>query len=212
MCWRFSLLRVGRLCAVFAVSVLLVTACGGDSGSDSDRADSATTEATTDDTSMDDSTDTSADDVDESDDDQSDDSAEPADGVDRSGELVGRWDIVNYALNDGGLTNVVGDGAQITYADDGTLTYDTGCNDGSSTYETSGVYVVPDSPLDDTPEGQEITMGPDFEQTAIGCEGFLGDQDADLPARFGEATRFVIDGDTLSLLDEFLLVEATRAS
>ena len=59
--------------------------------------------------------------------------------------------------------------------------------------------------------GKSITIGPGYEQTEIGCEGFLGEQDIDIPSRLVEATRFRIDGDQMLLLDEFLLVEATRA-
>ena len=105
---------------------------------------------------------------------------------------------------------MLGEDVHITYAADGTVSYGTGCNQGSSVYTTSGVYFVPESALDDTPEGQAIAIGSTFEQTEIGCDGFLGEQDADIPARLAEATRFRIDGDRLLLLDEFLLVEATR--
>ena len=141
-----------------------------------------------------------------------DDPSAGAAGVDRSAELVGRWDIVNYVMESGGLTNVLGEDVHVSFAADGTVSYFTGCNQGGSTYTTSGGYLVPDSALDDTPEGQSIVIGPAFEQTEIGCEGFLGEQDVDIPARLIEATRFRIDGDQMLLLDEFLLVEAVRAS
>ncbi len=151
--------------------------------------------------------------VDEVNDPPSDD--EPAlidDGEDRRAELVGRWDIMHYALPDGaGLTNAFGDGPVfIEFGVDGTIAYGTGCNEGTTGYMASGFYVVPKSALDDTPEGQPITIGPSFEQTEIGCDGFLGDQDRDLPANMGAATRFVFDGDLLRLYDDLLLIEATK--
>ncbi len=132
---------------------------------------------------------------------------------DRSAELVGRWDVVSYALPDGGsLTNVVGDAPVfIEFGTDGTVGYHTGCNAGGTGYTTGDDYAVPESALDDTPEGQTIGMGPEFEQTEIGCDGFLGDQDQDLPAAMAAASRFVLDGDRLLLLDEFLLIEAARS-
>lgn len=135
-------------------------------------------------------------------------------GEDRSAELLGRWEVVNYALPDGGgLTNVVGDEPVfIEFKADGSVDYNTGCNSGGTGYETSGTYYVPDSALDDTPEGQPIILGPGFEQTEIGCDGFLGDQDRDLPNDMGAATRFILDGDRLLLLDEFLLIEMTKSS
>jgi hypothetical protein len=131
-------------------------------------------------------------------------------GVDRSAELVGRWNIINYVLPDGGgLTNVVGsEQPYIEFLTDGSVGYHTGCNGGSGSYATSGTYLVPDSALDDTPEGQPITLGPAFQQTEIGCEGFLGDQDLDLPANFGAASRFILRDGELLLLDEFILVIA----
>jgi len=133
-------------------------------------------------------------------------------GQDRGAELVGRWEVVNYVLPDGGgLTNIVGaDPVFFEFNTDGTLSYNTGCNGGTTDYATSGAYLVPSSPLDDTLEGQPITIGPSFTQTEIGCEGFLGDQDRDLPADMGAASRFRIDDDQLRLLDEFVLVIATR--
>ncbi len=133
-------------------------------------------------------------------------------GVDRSGELLGTWEIITYRLPDDALTNVLGEDAHLTFAADGTLTYGTGCNQGSTTYVTAGFYVVPDSPLDETPEGQSIALGPEFVQTEIGCEGFLGEQDVDIPLRMQDATRFRIFEGNLLLLDEFMVIEATVAN
>lgn len=134
-------------------------------------------------------------------------------GEDRSGELLGRWEVINYLWpGGGGLTNVFGDDPVfIEFNADGSVDYNTGCNSGGTVFATSGTYYVPASALDDRPKGQAITIGPVFEQTERGCDGFLGDQDRDLPADMGAATRFILDGDRLSLLDEFLLIEATKS-
>ena len=134
-------------------------------------------------------------------------------GEDRSSELLGRWEITNYSLPDGGgFTNVVGDDPVfIEFNADGSVNYNTGCNSGGTQFATSGTYYVPESALDDQPAGQSISLGPAFEQTERGCEGFLGDQDRDLPDNLGKAMRFVLDGDRLILLDEFLLVEAVKS-
>lgn len=141
------------------------------------------------------------------------DDPSPSTGEDRSAELLGRWEVANYQLPDGGgLTNVVGDAPVfIEFNADGTISYHTGCNAGGTEFTTAGTYIVPESALDDTPEGQSIDIGPQFEQTEEGCDGFLGDQDVDLPANMDAATRFTLDGDRLLLLDEFLLIEATRS-
>lgn len=142
-----------------------------------------------------------------------DDQEGPPTGQDRSAELLGRWDVASYLLPDGGsFTNVVGEvPVFIEFGADGTISYHTGCNPGGTEFTTSGSYFLPESALDDTPEGQAINIGPVFEQAEDGCDGFLGDQDRDLPANMGAATRFALDGDRLLLLDEIRLIEATRS-
>ena len=135
-------------------------------------------------------------------------------GEDRSAELLGRWEVINYALPDGGgLTNVVGDDPVfIEFKTDGLVDYNTGCNSGGTEFAASGTYYEPESALDNEPAGQPLTLGPAFEQTERGCDGFLGDQDRDLPDNMGEVSRFVLDGDRLLLVDEFLLIESVRSS
>lgn len=175
--------------------MLVGTACGGDEPASTTADSPATTAApTTSATTM------------------APEDPAPAAGEDRSGELLGRWEVVNYVLPDGGsITNVVGeDPVFIEFNADGTITYNTGCNSGGSQYETSDSYYMPESALDDVPEGQSITLGPLFEQTEIGCEGFLGDQDRDLPDNMAAVTRFILGDDQLLLLDERMLIEASR--
>ena len=141
-----------------------------------------------------------------------DEPAAPPEGVDRSTDLVGTWNVTFYALPDGGgRTNVIAGSApvQITFDADGTATYHTGCNAGSTTFATDGVYVVPESALDETPEGQPVTIDQGMQEEQ-GCEGFLGEQDVDLPAAWRQAERFRLDGDLLILSAEFFLLEAER--
>jgi heat shock protein HslJ len=87
------------------------------------------------------------------------------------------------------------------------LTFQTGCNGGTATWETSGGYYEPSSGLDDTPEGQTIRIG-DLASEGELCDGFLGEQDADIGANLEKASRFVLDDDGggLLLLDEFVLL------
>ncbi len=190
--WRLTIAALGL--------ILITAACGGDDVSGLDRPDDQISSSTA--ASDDGVADAPAD----------DEPPPPTGGDDRGAELIGRWQVSNYVLPDGGLTNVVGaDPVFLEFGLDGALSYHTGCNGGTTDYTTSGAYVVPKSALDDVREGQPITIGPSFVQTEIGCEGFLGDQDRDFPANMGAATRFRIDGDRLLLLDEFLLIEATKA-
>ncbi|MDW3220540.1 MAG: META domain-containing protein [Acidimicrobiales bacterium] len=192
-------LLAGALC-------LLVAACGDDADGPLPGGQPLPTDAPSDD---------AGDNADDSGDDGGDidlfGDDEPS--VDRSADLVGRWTIDNYSLPDGaGLTNVVGETpAFIEFNGDGSLAYHTGCNSGSGQWSTSGTYYVPSSALDDEPEGQSIAIT-DLRQTEIGCDGFLGEQDVDLPANFAAATRFrIADDGSISLLDEFLLVSTVPA-
>ena len=190
---RTDLGRLGRL-TIGAVGFILITAaCGGsdrlDLGAPADQTSASTAAPSTAATD-----------------------APAVGGNDRSTEVIGRWEVTHYVLPDGAFTNVVGaDPVFMEFNADGTLAFHTGCNSGGTDFATSGAYLVPTSGLDDTPEGQPITIGPLFEQTERGCEGFLGDQDRDLPANMAAATRFRIDDGQLRLLDEFLLIEATKA-
>ena len=184
----------------YLLGVLALVAAGCGSGEDSSGEDSGSTETTTAAIATTESPPAVED-------------TQAGDGEDRSAELVGRWEVTHYTLpGGGGLTNIVGDApVYIEFAADGTISYHTGCNAGGSAYTTRGTYAVPKSALDDVAEGQAITIGPVFEQTEQGCDGFLGDQDRDLPADMGAATRFILDGERLLLLDEFLLIDTTRS-
>ena len=190
----------GRLFRAAIVLILITTACSSDDISGLDGPGDSTGSSTI----------TSGEGVSDA---PSGDSQPAPAGDDRGTELVGRWEISDYVLPDGGgLTNVVGDHPVfLEFGADGILSHGTGCTEGAADYATSEAYVVPKSALDDTLEGQPITIGPSFQQTEIGCEGFLGEQDRDLPIDMGAATRFRIDGDRLLLLDEFLLIKATKA-
>jgi hypothetical protein len=188
--------QLRQLYIAVAALVLVAVACGGDDDP------ATTTAASSETTSAPTTTATSS---------PQDEPGTPA-GEDRGGELLGRWEIINYLLpGGGGLTNVVGDDPVfIEFKSDGSVDYNTGCNSGGTEFATSGTYYEPESALDDTPAGQPITLGPVFEQTERGCDGFLGEQDRDLPDNMGAVTRFVLDDDRLLLVDEFLLIEAVR--
>lgn len=184
-----------RLPVVVALIAVTVVACGGDTadttstsaGPGATAGPAGTTEATL-------------------------DTSNGTTGVDRSGEIVGRWTIEFYRQADGARTNIVGDDPVfIEFASDGTLTFHTGCNPGSATYVTQGTYYVPESALDEEPEGQAVRISGLSTDSAT-CEGFLGDQDTDFAAALQDASRFMLDEGNLLLLDEFFLVEASPSS
>jgi hypothetical protein len=193
---RHPIVRLASWAGILVAAMLILASCGDDSGSvpfapPTDAPQSTPLESAPDNT---------------------DDPGEPA-GLDRRAELIGSWEIVNYTLTDGGsLTNIVGDVTPfIEFMADGTLAFQTGCNRGDATWEASGSYTEP-SPLDDDPEGQPIRID-DISKDTAACDGFLGEQDADLAAHLEAAERFLlIDSGGMSLLAEFVLIRAETAT
>lgn len=132
-------------------------------------------------------------------------------GEDPSEEIVGRWMIEYYRDASRARTNVLGDEPPfIEFGSDGSLTFHTACNAGSGIYSVDGAYYVPESALDDRPEGQSLRLD-DLTIDSATCEGFIGEQDTDLFTDFGSVSRFVLDEGRLLLLDEFFLLQATPA-
>ena len=111
---------------------------------------------------------------------------------DRTGDLVGRWLILEFLDREGAFGSVTVRGAapELTFAADGTIVFHTGCNRGDTTFATSGVY--------DGDAGQAITIDQGVAEEA-GCDFGLGEQNVALPAAWQQAERFVFDGDTLEL-------------
>ena len=194
---------------IVVAALLFLSACGDDSEAPSADETSEDSGEDTPDTPEDPSAERPATDKPANGDDLGADS-----DADRSAELTGRWEIVNYTLTaGGGLTTIVGDVTPyLEFSADSSLTFQTGCNGGSATWETSGGYYEPSSGLDDTSEGQIIQIG-DREKEQQLCDGFLGEQDADISANLERASRFVLNDDGgLLLLDEFVLVISEPAA
>jgi heat shock protein HslJ len=67
------------------------------------------------------------------------------DRFDTRDHVVGRWEIVNVNTGDAIVSVVPGTDPTVTFADDGTLQVETGCNTGAGTWEL---------------RGDELTFGP----------------------------------------------------
>jgi hypothetical protein len=111
---------------------------------------------------------------------------------DASDELLGSWLIQAYQDREGQFSDVTIRGAapELTFAADGSLVFHTGCNQGDTTYRTTGIY--------DGVNGQTLTIAPGVTEEAY-CDFGLGEQNIALPAAWLQATVFVLDGDTLEL-------------
>lgn len=108
--------------------------------------------------------------------------------LDREEALIGTWDVIQLATTDA-VTGVL-DGTEPTveFLDDGTLSANTGCNNGGSSWEL---------------DGAQLTIGP-IASTQMACEDPAGimDQEADLFAALEASKQIDITGDTLMLLRE----------
>ncbi|MEM9521849.1 MAG: META domain-containing protein [Actinomycetota bacterium] len=115
--------------------------------------------------------------------------------TDRSTELAGRWVVLRYATPAGEVVDVLVESTapSLEFGPDGSIVFHTGCNQGDTTFSTTGVH--------DRSAGQAITI----EQGSIEeaeCLGELGAQDLDLPRAWQRADRFVLDGARLSLTND----------
>ena len=125
---------------------------------------------------------------------------------DATGDLLGRWLIQAYQDREGRFSDVTIRGAvpELTFGADGSLVFHTGCNQGDTTYRTTGVY--------DGVNGQALTIAPGVTEEAY-CDFGLGEQNIALPAAWLQATVFVLDSGTLELrtADGTVVLSAERA-
>ena len=75
----------------------------------------------------------------------------------------------------------------LTFAADGSLNGNTGCNSFSTTYEV---------------DGDRMTIDPQIAATLQACEPAVNDQEAAVFAALGDTTKYSIDGNDLRLLDD----------
>jgi heat shock protein HslJ len=169
--------RVRALLIVGAIT-LLAAGCGDDGGSDTAPTDTDSTDTGSTDT---DSTDTGA--------------------TDRGPDLVGDWTITSYQLAGAlGEAEPLGpDPVTISFGDDGTFTFSTGCNTGEGEWEAWGAYYVPEDEDDDIPEGQGIEFD-GISVTEIDCDEDRADQDLSIGGAIRAAMRFTVGDGSFTLL------------
>lgn len=110
------------------------------------------------------------------------------DALDRYQALVGTWDVVNLATPNAVTGPIAGTEPTVTFADDGTVSATTGCNQGSGDWQL---------------EGDALSISP-LAATQRACESPEGimDQEAALFTALDETAQLSIAGDTLTLLRE----------
>lgn len=106
--------------------------------------------------------------------------------LDRYQALVGDWDVVNLATPDAVTGPIDGTAPTVSFADDGTVSATTGCNDGSGEWQL---------------EGDALSIGP-LAATFRTCDSPEGvmDQEAALFQALEDTAQMSIAGDTLTLL------------
>lgn len=193
--------KLVRIIAIAAALGLLAASCGDDGGSPSGDTSGDDSGTVSDDTSGGDTAD------DASSDDGSDDGS---DADDRSAELVGTWDIVAFQLA-GAEGEAEPTGAPtITFAADGTIAFDTGCNTGEGEYETGFPYFAPD---DDAGLVGQVIAFDGLARTEIACEPDFDDQDLAIPGAIRAATLFeFIDGNLALWRDGNIMIAAEPAT
>lgn len=160
---------------LLTVGALLFGACGGDPGdgaadnttTDPDDSGPVTTQPATESTPAEPSSD------------------EDAATIDPPVDFAGTsWVITNYNYGPSstGITNPLGEEAVLVFAEDGTLTGHTGCNEFAGTWEITGPYYLYDEgakAFDDAIDGQPIAIAAEL-TTSVECEGFVAEQDVDV--------------------------------
>ena len=190
-----------RTAAIVVGVVLLVSACGDDSGDEAGADPTPSSDATTTVPAGDATTTAPAGEAEPTGDD------EP---TDRSDELIGEWTITTFQLAGalGEAPPVGDDPATIHFADDGTFTFSTGCNTGEGSWEPFGVYQPAND--DGIPEGQSISFD-GIASTEIACDDERADQDLAIGGAIRATHLFILDGTTLTLYrDGNVMIEATR--
>jgi heat shock protein HslJ len=148
-----------RITSVLIVLLMTVAACGGSDTDDTSAPDDTTTTtaaasgSTTTATAAPSSTTTTT--------------AEPS--VDAP-ELGGTsWNVTDYRLPDGSITNVWKTDVTIAFGDDGTVSGSSGCNDYEGTWAVAGAWNEFESGVPDPEDGQELILS-DLAWTERACE------------------------------------------
>jgi len=114
-------------------------------------------------------------------------------GEDRS--LVGSWKLIEFGPRGSTQPAVEGTDAGLTFNDDGTVGGSTGCNGAGSEY---------------TVDGDQIEFAP-FVSTLMACEDPLMEQESTFHQVLNGTADYEIDGDTLTLARDGMVLVFTAA-
>lgn len=121
-------------------------------------------------------------------------------GVDAP-ELGGtNWNVTNYRLESGSITNVWLTDVTISFAADGTVSGTAGCNDYEATWTVSGAYDEFESGVPDPNDGQDLVFD-SLSWTEAVCDEAIMEQEAEILDLLQRGGRWVLIRDSFNLRD-----------
>ncbi|MCJ7780202.1 MAG: META domain-containing protein [Acidimicrobiia bacterium] len=171
-----------RLVASLILVALLLASCGhtADDSADTTLAPTTTTTATT--TTLPPTT-------------MAAPTTEPAASVEAPALADTSWNVVDYRLPDGVITNIWKTDVTISFSADGTVSGSAGCNVYEGTWSVSGAWDAFESGVPDSKDGQELILD-SLSWTEMACEDdAVMEQEAEFLDLLQNAGRWVlIDG------------------
>jgi heat shock protein HslJ len=178
-----------RLVASLTLVVLLLTSCGdtADDSADTTLAPTSTTIAAT--TTLP-PTATAA-----------PTTTEPAASVEVPELADTSWNVIDYRLPDGTITNVWKTDVTISFSADGTVSGSAGCNAYEGTWSVSGAWDAFESGVPDSNDGQELILD-SLSWTEMACEDdAVMEQEAEILDLLQDAGRWVLIRGEFNLRD-----------
>lgn len=121
---------------------------------------------------------------------------EPAASVEAPELADTSWNVIDYRLPDGAITNVWKTDVTISFSADGTVSGSAGCNVYEGTWSVSGAWDAFESGVPDSNDGQELILD-SLSWTEMACEDdAVMEQEAEFLDLLQDAGRWVlIDGE-----------------
>jgi len=126
---------------------------------------------------------------------------EPAASVEAPELADTSWNVINYRLPDGTVTNVWKTDVTISFSADGTVSGSAGCNAYEGTWSVSGAWDAFESGVPDSDDGQELNLD-SLSWTELACEDdAVMEQETEILDLLQDAGRWVLIRGEFNLRD-----------
>jgi heat shock protein HslJ len=126
---------------------------------------------------------------------------EPAASVEAPELADTSWNVIDYRLPDGTITNVWKTDVTISFSADGTVSGSAGCNVYEGTWSVSGAWDAFESGVPDSDDGQELILD-SLSWTEMACEDdAVMEQEAEILDLLQDAGRWVLIRGEFNLRD-----------